>query len=106
MDEKTKLYMELVDIFTETLSLAKQRGPTKKALGLGHRLSSVSLKLIVLAPHEVVTSYLAWRSLAISENPNAEEVLKKFAEIIVAMRVDMVGDSTFCSIDDVFDALA
>lgn len=106
MKEKTAVYLEFVDIFVKTFDEARDGKPNqKKMTTLGLRLTAMSLSLIVLAPDAVVEKYLAWRAVSLGENPDSEETIKAFAEIIIAMRGDMVGDHE-CTIDTVLDALA
>ena len=82
----------------------KRSSKPGQASALGLKLSNLSLRLIVLAPSNIVDSYLKWRLLATSGVVNPEEIMEAFAEIIVEMRKDVTGE--FGDVNTVLDALA
>lgn len=98
LPEKTKVYLEFVNIFVETMQRARQK---KNINDLSTRLLKAGLNLMILAPDNVVKKYTIWRSFAM-EGGDMEGTVKAFGDVIIEMRKDIIGQ-TECKIDDVLD---
>jgi hypothetical protein len=91
ISEKLKAYNDLAHLFID-MAIGK---PKPSAIqGMGKKLSQIGFQLFIAAPDSVVTAYLKWRTLAIS-NESAEQTMRAFSELLLEMRRDIVGETTY-----------
>jgi len=90
ISEKIKAYNEVIAIFVDIVMDKPQgKGAIKT---LGKRFSTVGIRLFAIAPDEIVTAFLKWRTLA-TGNENAEQTVKSYAELLLAIRRDIVPET-------------
>ena len=88
--EKVKVYNEISGLLVDMM----MDKPTKQGVikAMGKKLSKIGFQIFVLAPDNVVSSYLRWRALA-SANENTEETIKAFSQLMLDMRKDLYPDT-------------
>jgi hypothetical protein len=90
ISEKLKAYNGIAGLIID-ISSGKPKPITVRAMG--KKLSQIGFQLFIAAPDSVVTAYLKWRTLAIS-NESAEQTMRAFSELLLEMRRDIVGETT------------
>ena len=87
MSEKIKTYSEFINLFVD---ITKSNPHDSKKLG--RIMAKIGLRLFVTASDKVVAAYSKWRTLAIT-NKNANDTVRAFAELLLEMRRDIVGET-------------
>jgi hypothetical protein len=101
MKEKVKLYGDVIQAHLDTLNMGK--GSQSKQIALINRMQSIRIRMVVFAPDVVVKQFFTWIAIA-SVNSVPEETVKSFAQLMLEIRRDLVGDTSL-GIEDMADGI-
>ena len=101
------LYSEFISFMLESMSL-KSNDSEKGRRKLGIKLQELGLRMLLIGSDTVVEKFLLWRALTkagrAGDSAGAEAIFKVWAEVVIEMRRELVGD-TGRGIGDVLDIL-
>jgi len=100
--DRVQLFFEYIQVVIDIMGV-KKGGQQGKTRALGIKLQRIGLQLMVVASDEVVEKFIKWRAIAMA-GEFAEEVVEAFADVVFAMRKDIVGE-TVRKPDDIMDIL-
>jgi len=98
--EKIKTYMEVVEIYISIITMKAQKGITR----LSQRVATAGLRLMSLAPDEVVHAFLRYQAVA-GAGTDPQATIEAFGGIILSIRKDMVPETAF-DLENVMDAMS
>ena len=101
------LYSEFMGFMLESMSL-KANDSEKRRRKLGIKLQEIGLRIFLIGSDETVEKFLLWRALTKAGRAGdagaAEAIFKVWAEVVIEMRRELVGD-TGRDAGDVLDIL-
>ncbi len=102
-DEKIKTYVNFCEIYSDIMGLLRfSHGKAQaEAAKLARRMTTIGFKLMVLAPDDVVHSFLKYQAIA-SGGGDAIGVVTAYGKVILDIRKDMVR-GTMVDIETVMD---
>jgi len=92
-EERVKLYFEFIQVVIDIMGV-KKVGQQGKIKALAVKLQRIGLQMMVVASDEVVETFIKWRAIAMAGEPgNVEKVVETFADVIFAMRREIMGET-------------
>ena len=93
--EKIKTYVSFCEIYSEIMGLMRyNKGKAQaEALKLARKMTQIGFKLMVLAPDDVVHSFLKYQAIA-GEGGDAITTVTAYGQVLLEIRKDMVPETT------------
>jgi len=91
IEKKTDVYSDVLELFMDFMDPKVLQAMTpKKQESLGRKMADVGGRVSLLGSAEVVTKYVNFR-LESQHGAAPEKIMDCFAEVVLAMRADIVG---------------
>jgi len=91
VEKKTDVYSDVLELFMDFLDPKTLRAMTpKKQESLGRKMADAGGRVSLFGSAEVVTKYVNFR-LEAQSGATPEKIIDCFAEVVLAMRADLVG---------------
>jgi len=105
LDEaRIALYSEFMGFMLQSMGLKSGDSP-KQRRKLGIKLQELGLRIVLIGSDVVVEKFLLWRALSkAGAESGAEAVFRSWADVVIEMRRELVGDTSRDS-GDVLDIL-
>ena len=82
---KIKLYFEFINVVMDMLKMGVKDRSRSKIKGLGIKLQSVGLQMLIVASDDVVEKFIKWRALAMADGSKPELIMESFSDAVYVM---------------------